>query len=125
MGTKRYITTETVVLTEFEIMQEVNCKLGTTFSNLADAIIGAGLSAVGYYVTEAAIASMAGELSVFIGIGLVAEAIGESISTYKIRQLIPKMKDGDRLRVTSRLYEWTAGSGNSSSYIVESTVVII
>lgn len=94
----------------------VNNEKGTHYDNIAEAVVGLSVSVVATAIFPPMAAAIATGLGISIALSVVIDAIEEALDDDDLESIVGRMKEGDSLRVTTKFYEWSSGSGNSYTY---------
>ncbi len=72
---------------------------------------------------------MAGVIATALGLALATKTVVDAIiggfDDSDLKSTIKKMDDDDSLKVTTKFYEWSSGSGNSYTYTTTITYSIV
>ncbi len=121
----RLLDSTTTTFSDIELTQYVNEQRGTNFSDIVEAVGNLGIAAVGISLLGPMAIKIAGLLSVGIGMADVIDALTESLDSNSLTNTVNRMKEGDKLKVTTSFYEWSSGSGNHYTYYSENTYTIV
>lgn len=119
------LKTTTQTFTGNALTKYVNDSYGTTFTKIAAAITSLGISVVSAVCGK----KMAGVIATALGLSIGAETVINSIiagfDDSDLSSQINKLDDDDSLKVTTKFYEYSSGSGNAYTYYTVETYSII
>lgn len=121
----KLLKTTTKTFSGIELTNYVNDARGTEYEVLSAAIIGAGISIVSAACGKKMSGVIATALGLTIGASTVVNAIIAGFDDSDLSSTIKKMDDDDKLKVTTKFYEWSSGSGNSYTYTTKVTYAIV
>lgn len=120
------LKTQVNVYTSSQFTQIIADELGESIPNILTAITSSGgLQAAAKIIQSFLVEDIAATLTPglqAIGIALDVYSVIEAISAYmeyqKVSKVLQEMRDHntDKVKITTKFYHWTGGSGNYSNY---------
>ncbi|WP_026895344.1 hypothetical protein [Clostridiisalibacter paucivorans] len=121
----RLLKEESKTFSGMKLTQYVNEENGTNFDNIVEAVAGLGIAAVGAAVTNPMASAIATALGLALAIDAVIDAVTEALDDSDLESTIKKMDEGDSLKVITKFYEWSSGSGNHYTWYSEEEFEIV
>lgn len=126
MSTTTLLKTDVKILEDVEIAQYVIAEYEKIdVQGIVEAVAAIGSLAVAKLTKTKLIEKIAVTLGEFLtykgGISIVKDAMEET----DLAKVINRMQKGDKLRVTTKVYEWQSGSGNMVTWYSEVTYSIV
>lgn len=125
MATTRLLKTRSKTFSDIELTKYVNNYYSKGYANIVDAVASAGVSGVGIAVKKPVAAAIAAVLGLAISTTVAVNAIMDGLDKYGLKNTIARMKKGQKLKVTTKFYEWSSGNGNSYTYYTVESFSIV
>lgn len=112
----RLLGQSTNIYTGMELTKYVNNANGSEYANIAEAVLGAGTAVVGLAVFPPVAAGIAATLGLAMAADAVISTIEAALDDHDLGSTIERMVEGDSLKIVTKFYEWSSGSGNSYTW---------